>query len=200
MPRDPRVDAYIAQAQPFARPLLERLRALVHAACPEVEETIKWGMPAFYHHGPMCGMAAFRAHCTFSFWKASLIPGLRTGPGRGAMGHFGRLTGLADLPSQRALAGYLRAAVRLNEAGTKVARPKPAKKPAVRTPPDLAAALAKRPGAQAAWRAFAPSHRREYVAWLAEARRPETRRARLVHSVAWIAAGKPRNWKYVKRS
>ncbi len=44
---DPRVDAYIARSAAFAQPVLLHLRATVHAACPGVQETIKWGMPFF---------------------------------------------------------------------------------------------------------------------------------------------------------
>jgi uncharacterized protein YdhG (YjbR/CyaY superfamily) len=65
---DPRVDAYIAKAAPFARPILRHLRKLVHEGSPEAEETMKWSMPAFVHRGKiLCGMAAFKEHCTFGF-------------------------------------------------------------------------------------------------------------------------------------
>jgi len=197
---DRRIDAYIARAAAFARPVLVHVRAQVHAACPEVEETIKWGMPAFYYRGkPMCGMAAFQAHCTVSFWKHALIPGLAAMSDAKAMGHFGRVTTVKDLPGKRAFAGFLKAAMRLNDAGVTVPRPKAAQKPPVRLPADLAAALAKNRKARATYDAFPVSQRREYVDWLAEARRPETRARRLATAVAWMAEGRIRNWKYVRK-
>lgn len=116
---DPRVDAYIANAQPFARPILERLRALVHETCPEVEETIKWSSPFFLYRGLFCHMAAFRQHCAFGFWKWKQVVGADGDDG--AMGEFGRLATLSDLPPKKVLTGYLRKAMALNEAGVPAA-------------------------------------------------------------------------------
>jgi len=197
--RDPRVDAYIAKAAPFSRPILKHLRALVHATCPDAVETIKWGMPAFHLDGPLCGMAAFKGHCTFAFWKYSLIPGLATLTEEEAMGQFGRITSLKDLPARRTLVGYLKHAAKLNADGVKVARVRKPAQPAPKAPADLVAALAKNKKARATFEAFPPGQRREYVEWLAEAKREETRAARLATAVAWMAEGKRRNWKYEKR-
>jgi uncharacterized protein YdeI (YjbR/CyaY-like superfamily) len=200
MKKDRRIDAYTDRAQPFARPILEHVRALVHATCPDVEETIKWGMPAFYYAGqPMCGMAAFKAHCTVSFWKYRLIPGLAGLSEKQSMGQFGRVGSLRDLPAKRVLAAYVKAAMKLNDEGVTVARPKGPTKPAAKTPPDLAQALAKNAKARATYEGFPPGQRREYVEWLAEAKRPETRAKRLAQAVAWMAEGKIRNWKYARR-
>src|SRR6476469_3609050 len=121
---DPRIDAYIAKAQPFARPILERIRRAVHTACPEVVETIKWSMPAFEYKGPLVGMAAFKAHCALSFWKASLMKTLPTDIGTDAMGEFGRLESLDDTPSEAQLVKMVKEAVALNDAGVKVPRKK----------------------------------------------------------------------------
>ena len=195
--RDPRVTAYIANAAPFARPILTHLRALVHEACPEAEETLKWGMPTFMYHGILCGFAAFKAHATFGFWKGALILDARGQPAKVAMGNFGRLTAVADLPARRILLGYIRQAMRLNEEGIKV-RPKskPTPKPAVRLPADLHAAMAGAAKAKASWQAFSPSQRREYVEWITEAKRPDTRQKRVATTVEWLKEGKRRNWKY----
>ena len=195
--RDPRVTSYIANAAPFARPILTHLRAVVHEACPDAEETLKWGMPSFMHHGILCGFAAFKAHATFGFWKGSLILDRRGEPAEAAMGNFGRLTAVSDLPAKRVLLGYVRQAMRLNEAGIK-ARPKskPKPKPAVRVPADLRSAMVGAPKAQASWQAFSPSQRREYVEWITEAKRPETRQKRVATTVEWLKEGKRRNWKY----
>ena len=196
--RDPRIDAYIARSADFAQPILTHLREVVHAACPEVEETLKWSAPTFMYHGILCGMAAFKQHCTFAFWKGTLIV---DGDGRRAdeaMGQFGRITSLADLPSDRVLAGYIKKAMRLNEDGVKRAPKRPRPKKPLRVPAYLIAALKKNKKAHAAFESFPPSHKREYVEWITEAKREETRAKRLEQAIAWIAEGKSRNWKYEK--
>jgi uncharacterized protein YdeI (YjbR/CyaY-like superfamily) len=194
---DPRIDAYIAKAAAFARPILKHLRKVVHAGCPEVEETIKWGMPHFEYKGPLCGMAAFKQHCSFGFWKGELVIEGRA-KGAEAMGQFGRLTALADLPSEKLLVGYIRKAADLNEAGIK--RPSPAKakvKKALEVPDYFQAALTKNRKAQQTFEGFSPSHRKEYVEWITEAKREETRAQRIKTAIEWLAQGKSRNWKYV---
>lgn len=198
--RDPRIDAYIEKAQPFARPVLVHLRAIVHAACPEVEETMKWSFPHFdYRGGMMCAMASFKAHCVFGFWNGSLLLAADSRNAE-AMGDFGRITALSDLPSKARIAGLVKQAMKLNDAGVKrVARKAPAPKKPVRVPVDLAAALAGNAAASEAFKGFSPSARREYVEWITEAKAPVTRERRLGTAVGWIAEGKRRNWKYEKR-
>jgi uncharacterized protein YdeI (YjbR/CyaY-like superfamily) len=197
--RDPRVDAYIAKAAPFARPILAELRERVHAACPGVEETLKWSAPAFLHGGMLAGMAAFKRHCAFSFWKGSLIAGLDADAASAGMGDLGRITGLDGLPPREAFAAWVREAARLNEAGVKTpARRKSAPKPEIGMPAELAAALEANDPARAAFEGFSPSHRREYVEWIAEAKAEATRQRRLATALEWLAEGKPRNWKYMK--
>ena len=195
--RSKAVDAYVAKAQPFARPILEHVRAIVHAACPDVRETIKWGMPAFMHHGILCGMAAFQAHSTFGFWRRGMtdVIGRDGAKAKQAMGSLGRITSLKDLPSDRAMLGYIRQAARLNEAGGP-ARPKRKPKPALPVPADLAAALRKNAKAAKTFADFSPSPRREYIEWITEAKRPETRAKRVATTVQWLATGRKRNWKY----
>ncbi len=197
MKTDPRVDAYIAKSAKFAQPILRHLRKLVHAAWPKAEETIKWSMPSFTYHGILCGMAGFKAHCTFGFWHQGVTKAIAA-TGRDAdeaMGHLGRITSLADLPSDREMTSYIRQAAKLNEAGGP-ARPKPKPKKALAMPADLAAALKKNAKAGKAFSDFSPSARREYIEWITEAKREATRQARLGTAVGWIAAGKRRNWKY----
>lgn len=195
--RDPRVDAYIAKAQPFARPVLEHIREVVHAACPKVEETMKWSFPHFDYKGILCSMAAFKAHCAFGFWKASLL--LETSQVKDdAMGQMGRITSIADLPSKRELTKLIKAAAALNEEGIAVKRAAGAKKP-VDVPPDLAAALQQNAKARATFDAFPTSHRREYVEWIVEAKKDETRQRRIAQAIEWMAEGKSRNWKYETR-
>jgi hypothetical protein len=195
--KDKRVDAYIAKSAEFAQPLLEHLRAVVHQGCPEVVETIKWGMPSFEHKGPMCGMAAFKAHATFGFWKHDLVVG---GDPKAleAMGSFGRLQSLADLPSKRVLVGLVRKACKLNDDGIKSARPKHSPKPEPKMHPALKAALATNKRAAATFKAFSPSHKREYLEWIAEAKQEATRERRIAQAIEWMAEGKSRHWKYQK--
>lgn len=194
---DPRVDAYIARSADFARPILTYVRALVHEACPEAEETINWGMPTFLHAGAiLCGMAAFKQHASFGFWKHALVVG--DGSPAEGMGSFGKLASVADLPSKRKLLAYVKKAAQLNEQGVKAPRTRKAAtpKPLPDMPADFAAALMANPAAKNAFDAFAPSHRREYLEWILDAKRDETRARRIAQAVDWLAEGKPRNWKY----
>ena len=193
--KDPRIDAYIAGRAAFARPILRHLRQLVHTACPEVEESIKWGMPAFSYRGPLCGMAAFKAHATFGFWKGKLIVDTKGVDLDTAMGQFGRITSLAELPAKRVILGYVKKAMMFNESGVKVKRVV-RKHPPLRLQPAFAAALARHPRARATFDAFSPSCRREYVEWISEAKRDETRMTRIATSIKWLTEGKKRNWKY----
>ena len=194
MSRDERVDAYIAKQADFARPILERLREAVHAACPQCEEAIKWGMPAFMYQGKqLAGMAAFKAHATFGFWQRS---GERGGDSKpGAMGDFGRLTSLADLPNSAKLAELVAKNMALIDAGAKTVRSKTVKAP-IEMPEDLAKALAMSPAAQATFDGFPPGCRREYLEWVTEAKRPETRTKRIAQAIEMMAQGKRRNWKF----
>jgi len=193
--RDPRVDAYIAKSADFARPILTHLREVVHAACPQCEETLKWGMPTFMHHGILCGIAAFKQHCTFGFWKHKLVVG--AGRYDEAMGQFGCITKVADLPSKKILSGYIKKAMQLNEEGVSVPRAIGGRRPPPRTPGDLAAALKKNAKAAATYKTFSPSAKREYVDWITEAKTDATRLKRLTTAVEWMAEGKQRNWKYM---
>jgi uncharacterized protein YdeI (YjbR/CyaY-like superfamily) len=196
--KDPLVDAYIGKSAPFAQPILKHLRRVVHAGCPEVEETIKWQFPHFDHKGMMCSMAAFKHHCAFGFWKGELIFKGDKRAKLEAMGHFGRIASLADLPPEEILIGYVRKAAQLNEAGVKSpARSRPKKKSPLKIPEYFSAALKKNPKARATFEDFTPSNQREYVEWLGDAKRDETRDQRLETSILWLAEGKPRNWKYM---
>jgi uncharacterized protein YdeI (YjbR/CyaY-like superfamily) len=196
MSRDPRIDAYIAAKPDFARPILEHIREAVHAACPEVEETLKWSMPHFtYKGGMLAGMAAFKAHASFGFWRGKEVLG-DTGTEDDAMGQFGRITSVDDLPEQAVLEGLIRKAMAVTEAGPAPRKPKHPPKPPPETPDDLRVALAGEPKAAATFDAFPPSCRREYVEWVVEAKRPETRAKRIVQAVEWMAEGKRRHWKY----
>ena len=192
---NPRVDAYIARSAPFAQPILTWLREVIHKACPEVEETIKWGMPYFTYHGMLAGMAAFKAHCAFGFWRWQELG--ESGSSDDAMGQFGKITAIRDLPSKSELTKLIKRAMVLNESGRKKAVKKSSTpKPAPQCPPDLDAALRKSPAARSTYQRLPPSHQREYVEWLEEAKREETRKRRLATTIEWLSEGKSRNWKY----
>lgn len=203
--KDPRVDAYIAKSADFARPVLTHLRAVIHDACPEVEETMKWGFPHFMYNGILCHMAAFKAHCAFGFWKGRRVVGDGVPAAKEAMGQFGRITGVADLPSRTQLVRHVKTAMRLNAQATAApaapARPRvPRRRAAAPTPPeDLLAALKRNRAARVNFESLSPSHQREYVEWITEAKREETRQRRVRTAVEWLAEGKSRNWKYERR-
>ena len=94
--RDPRIDACIAAAAPFVQPLLMHLRSQVHAACPEADKTLKWGMPVCQLMGKVqTHMAACRAHCGFRLLRGRGVAGPAASDD--AMDQFGRIAGLADL-------------------------------------------------------------------------------------------------------
>jgi uncharacterized protein YdeI (YjbR/CyaY-like superfamily) len=193
--RDKRIDAYIANAADFAQPILKQLREIVHEGCPEVEETIKWRMPAFEYKGPFVGMAAFKQHAVFGFWKHKLVVG--ESRNETAMGSFGCLKSIDDLPPRKTLVALVRKAKKLNDDGIKAVRDKTTKgKKRAAMHPELKAALAKSKQAQAAFKAFPPSAQYEYVEWVAEAKGDDTRARRVAQSVEWMAQGKRRNWKY----
>ena len=199
--RDPRVDAYIAKSRPFARPILAHLRKLVRAGCPEVVETIKWSMPAFEFNGPLAGMGAFKEHAVFGFWKGALLADGKTPLGKStekAMGQFGCLYSVGDLPSDRRMVALVRRAEALNRDGVQRVRNSRPTAP-VRVPAWFRAALAKSPKALATFRSFSPSHQREYVAWVTEAKTAPTRKRRLETAVTWMSQGRVRHWKHIEK-
>jgi uncharacterized protein YdeI (YjbR/CyaY-like superfamily) len=200
---DQRIDKYIEKKADFAKPILRHIRELVHKACPGVEETIKWGMPYFDYAGSiLCAMAAFKEHCTFLFWKASLMKDpekIFQITDREAMGHFGRITSLKDLPGDKILIAYIQEAAGLNEQEIKLPpKQKPVAAKELETPADLVAALKKNKKAQAHFDKFPPGKKKEYILWLTEAKAEATRNNRLKTAVEWISEGKSRNWKYEK--
>ena len=195
--KDPRIDAYIAKSADFAKPILKHLRKVVHAGCPKVVETLKWSMPHFDYKGVMCGTAAFKEHCAFGFWKEALIFDRDNAAEKTAMGSFGCIRSLGDLPSEKTLIQYVKKAAALNEAGIKApARTQPKKKEPLAVPDYFSAALRKNAKARKTFDSFPTSKRREYIDWVTGAKREETHHERLATSIKWLAEGKPRHWKY----
>lgn len=191
---DPRFDAYIAKAAPFAQPILRELRARMHKVCPDVVETIKWRNLSFEYHGLLAGMAAFNAHLAFGFWKdellkadAALTPTLVK---------VGRVTELAGLPTAAAFAKAVKKAMALNRDGAPLPRKKPGKRAPIAMPPAFAQALAAMPKAKKTFDGFPPGKQRDYLEWITEAKKDATRDQRIEQAVAWLAEGKSRHWKY----
>lgn len=203
--RDPRHKMYIANAQPFAQPVLEHIRKLVHKACPDVEETMKWSFPHFDYHGKiLCSMAAFKQHAVLNFWLSNDIEALKPyrvveGAAK-AMGQLGRLTSVKDLPPDKILLQAIKEAMTLIDAGASLKKAPPLK--AVKSPlPDgLKKALAKNKMAKAVFEKFSPSHRKEYIQWITAAKTDATRDKRIATTLEWLAEGRNRNWKYERKN
>jgi len=198
--KDPRVDAYIAKSADFAKPIMTHLRSLVHKGCPDVEESVKWGFPHFMYKGILCSMASFQEHCAFGFWKGKLVLGDDNVAAEKAMGSFGRITALRDLPGDKTILRYIRTAVGLNDEGIpSPTRVRKKEKQPLRIPPFFKNAVAKNKKALATFEEFSYSHKKEYVEWVTEARTEETRQIRLKTAIEWMAEGKSRNWKYERK-
>lgn len=194
-----KVDAYIVKAQPFAIPILEKLRAHVLAACPDAEEGLKWGMPTFLYKGKiLCNMASFKAHATFGFWHGTMVTG-GTGTRMAAMGDLGRITSVDQLPDEKTMAGWVAKARQQIDNGVKpphVEGRGKHPKPELAMVPSFQAALDADLAAKATYEGFPPSCRREYLEWIVDAKRDETREKRISQAIKWLAEGKKRNWKY----
>ena len=193
---DPRVDAYIDKSKDFAKPVLEHLRKLIHKGCPDVTETLKWSMPSFEYKGILCGFAAFKQHCTFMFWKQSLMDTDAFPKNKTAMGSFGRITSRKDLPSDKVVIGLIHQAMELNEKGVKIPKKPAAAKKELVVPNELTKALSKNKKAKTVFDNFSYSQKKEYVAWISGAKTEPTRNKRLATTVEWLSEGKRLNWKY----
>jgi uncharacterized protein YdeI (YjbR/CyaY-like superfamily) len=197
--KDPRVDSYIAQSADFAKPILSHLRTLVHAGCPDIEEGVKWGFPHFMYKGILCSMASFKYHCAFGFWKGQLILGKGNKKAEQAMGHFGRIASLKDLPADKTIISYVKKAMELNDAGVKApTRVRSTERKRLVVPHYFKFALQKNKKALATFEGFNYSSKKDYVTWVVEAKTEETRAERLNTAIEWMAEGKIRNWKYAR--
>jgi uncharacterized protein YdeI (YjbR/CyaY-like superfamily) len=202
---DKRIDDYIEKSAEFARPILRHLRRLVHEANPDVVETIKWGFASFDYKGPLCSMASFKKHCAFGFWKSKLLKDPnghleeRSNQGGEAMGNLGRIARMEDLPPDTVLIDFIKQASKLNDEGIKLPSPPKKVKAGLAVPDFFMDHLRKNKSALANFEKFSSSNKREYVDWIMETRTDETRMKRLETSIGWIAEGKTRNWKYVRK-
>lgn len=191
---DKRIDAYIEKSADFAQPILQHLRKLIHKACPDVEETLKWSVPSFEYKGMFCGFAAFKAHVKFMFWKEALLTA--DGSNKVVIENFARISSLKELPKDKEIIALVHQAMELNEKDIKLPKKAPTEKKEIVTPDDLAKALAKNKKAKAAFDKFSYSHRKEYIEWINEAKTEPTRLKRIATTVEWVSEGKGRNWKY----
>ena len=200
--KNPAFDAYIEKSADFAKPILNHLRSLVHKACPAADEKIKWGFPNFeYKNEMLCHFASFKKHCAFGFWKGSLMKDQwlkENAEMENAMGHYGKITSLKDLPADKIIMAHIKEAMKLNDEGIKVSRTKPGKASQIETPGYFLKEIRKNKNAWSNWEKFSNSHKKEYVEWIVDAKREETRDKRMQQAIEWIAEGKGRNWKYVK--
>lgn len=200
--RSPEFDAHIAEAAPFAQPILKKIRALFHKACPQIEETMKWHFPHFEYKGIVARLGAFKWHVSFGFWKGNLLTdrhSLFAASEKPEM-TWARITDISQLPSDKVLLEYIREAIALNEKGVKPpAEKKRRRKKELPVPDDLARALKKNKKVRETFESFSPSNKRDYVEWITEAKQDETRARRLATAIEWMAEGKPRNWKYMKK-
>ncbi len=197
---DPRIDAYIAGSADFATPILNHLRSLVHKACPEASETMKWSFPHFEYKGMMCSMASFKKHCAFGFWKMSLMKDSEKLLDNrvNAMGSFGRITSLEDLPPDKTIIAYIKEAMKLNDDGIQAKKGKPLEKKELIVPEYVIGTLKKNKKAQSTFENFSYTNKKEYLEWIEGAKTPETRNKRLSQAIEWMSEGKIRNWKYIK--
>jgi uncharacterized protein YdeI (YjbR/CyaY-like superfamily) len=194
------IDAYIAKSADFAKPILNHLRELVHKTCPDAEEKMKWSFPHFDYKGEMlCSMAAFKQHCSFGFWKASLMKDpvlVEMAKSEVAMGHLGKITSLKDLPPDKKIIAWIKEAMKLNDEGRKVVKTKPVVKKELEVPDYFSKTVKENKKAWTTFEAFSPSAKKDYVEWVTEAKTEETRNKRLTQAIEWMAEGKKRNWKY----
>ena len=198
------IDAYIAKSAGFAKPILTHIRELVHKACPDVEEKMKWSMPFFDYKGEMlCHMASFKQHAVMGFWKAPLMKDsilVENAKSETAMGHLGKLTSLKDLPSDKKITAWIKEAMQLTDKGIKLpSKPKSAEKKELMVPGYFSKALSKNKKAKQTFENFAYSHKKEYLEWIIEAKTEETRNKRMATALEWLAEGKGRNWKYERK-
>lgn len=199
--KDKRVDDYIAKSADFAKPVLNHLRKLIHEACPDVQETIKWSMPFFDYNGPLCNLASFKQHCAFGFWKAALMKDAKQMKenNKGSMGVLGKLTSLSDLPPDTQIKSWLKEAAKLNTDGVKAPERQVKKKKEIEMPDSFKKALSKNKKAAATYETFRPSHKYEYLEWITEAKTEDTRNKRIDTAMEWLTEGKSRHWKYQKK-
>jgi uncharacterized protein YdeI (YjbR/CyaY-like superfamily) len=199
---DKRIELYISKSAEFAQPILWHITELVHKACPDVEETMKWSFPHFmYKDSILCSMASFKQHCAFGFWLGSKMKDphkiLNTGQDKTAMGHLGQIRSIKDLPSDKIMLAYIKEAMALIDKAVKLTKAEPAAKKSLKVPSYFTNALKKNKKALNTFESFNYTNKKEYVEWVTEAKTETTRNSRLETAIEWMAQGKIRHWKYL---
>jgi len=197
-----KIDAYIEKSQDFAKPVLHYIRETVHEFCPDAEETMKWSFPHFIYKGKnLCAMASFKQHCTFGFWlekEMKTMQEITQNIEKNSMFSLGKIEQVADLPSKPQLKKAIKEAMELTDMGVTMKKAPPSKIE-MEIPDYFQRALEAHPKAKEIFEKASPSFRKEYIAWVTEAKTEATRDKRLEQSLEWIAEGKGRNWKYQKK-
>jgi uncharacterized protein YdeI (YjbR/CyaY-like superfamily) len=139
-------------------------------------------------------MAAFKQHAALNFWRGQELRG--DAANADAMGQFGKLTSLHDLPADAELERLIREAADLAKSAPAPRKVKHEPKPPAAIHPEFEAALAAAPKAKAALEGFPPSAQRDYLDWIAEAKLDSTRAKRIATAIEWLSEGKRRHWKY----
>jgi uncharacterized protein YdeI (YjbR/CyaY-like superfamily) len=199
---NPELDDYLAKSAGFAKPIMQHLRELLHETCPEIVEEIKWGIPHFDYKGEMmCIFAAHKNHCSFTFWKESLMSDqkFKENPSlQASKRYLGKIISLSDLPSDKQLVAYIKEAMALNENGVKLVPRKSEKPKNIAIPDYFAKELAAKPKVKKIFDSKSDSFRKDYLVWITDAKTETTRQKRIAESLEWIAEGKGRFWKYDK--
>jgi uncharacterized protein YdeI (YjbR/CyaY-like superfamily) len=202
MKTDVRVDEYIAKSVEFAQPILSHFRRLVHECSPEISETIKWGFPCFEYKGMICSMASFKAHCNFSFWKGKELhdeSGILLPVGNTDMMSFEKIKSINDMPNDEIIKKLIIQAIELNKENKTKTPNKPKTSKELEVPEFILNALKASASAEKTFHNFSYSHKKEYVEWIYEAKKEETKIKRIETMIEWLAEGKSRNWKYEKK-
>jgi len=203
MKKNPKVDAYILNTAPFAQPILNELRATLETAEPELEETIKWGFPCFTFQSKLiCSFSAYKNHCVFRFWQGSNLKdsaGILTKVGETEMGELSKIKNLEDLPNSEILINYIREAIELSKKKSTKTIVSEKKITIDLKSYDLQEIFSSFPKQAEKFDTFSPSHRKEYISWINEAKTEDTKLKRIKTMMEWLLEGKSRNWKYEKK-
>src|SRR5438270_1264994 len=179
------VNDSLANAPEGTRPILVRLRRIFRQASPKLEEAIKWGVPCYLFKGPVGGFAAYKQHVSWGLWKSRALNDPEGLLGRGVSVMAGKITKVSEIPPAAKIIALIEQVIALNEAGIK--SPKP---PEPELPADFAAAMKKAGKAARHYAAFTPARKWQYVNWVTQAKRAETRAKRIEIAVERIGEGK----------
>ncbi|MCB0792148.1 MAG: DUF1801 domain-containing protein [Flavobacteriales bacterium] len=197
-----RINSHIAEQDEWKRRLMVRLRQLIHQVDPGIEETWRWNGPHFDRNGIMLGMSAHKTCVSIWFHKGALLKDprrlfepLEKDEAKGM-----RVYKLkeSDAIDEKAFTELVKQAVKLNEDGVKLSEAKPARKTLV-VPPELESVLKKDQHAMTNWEGFSYSKKKDYIEWVTDAKREETRKRRIAQAFQLIRDGLALNERYEKQ-